>query len=88
MKKHNPFRIIAIAESLESQTRVETKEKRHPHHSMDYYTCFHHLVEEGNTRLYGKSGAFGIGKIQSKANEVEVEELLRDMDLKIEQYRG
>lgn len=54
---------------------------------MDYYTCFQYLQEEGDIKFLGKSGAFSIGKIQSRTNEQEAIELLRNMDLKIEQFK-
>ena len=36
----------------------------------------------------GKSGAFGLGKIQSRTNEQDATELLKNMDLKIDQFKN
>lgn len=87
MKKHNVLRVMAISESLESQTRMPTREKKIDTHSMDYYTCFQHLVEEGDLKFVGRSGAYGLGKIQSRTNEHEAAKLMKNMDLKMEQFK-
>lgn len=50
---------------------------------MDYYTCFQYLQEQGDLRFVGKSGAFGVGKLQSKTNEQEALDFMKEIGLKI-----
>lgn len=65
-----------------------TPEKRFATHSMDYYTCFQHLIEEKDIKLYGNSSyAYGLGKVLGKSSEKEVEDLFNEMNLTIQQFK-
>ena len=87
VKKHHPFRIIAIAESLESQTKPNNKERCLDCHSIDFYSCFQYLRNQGQLKFVGKSGGFGVGKLQSKTNEQDALDFMKETGLKMEQFK-
>lgn len=51
--RHNLNRIIAIADSLESQAKDNDKEKALEHHSLDFYAQFEHLRKINRIRITG-----------------------------------
>lgn len=44
-RRHNMFRIQGIADSIESQGKKNDKELLLETHSLDYYSCYEHLVQ-------------------------------------------
>jgi len=72
-RKINLFRVLAIADSLESQIIKEDEynQESSEFHSLDYKLCVQHLVRNEKMKIGGGSGAFGMGKVSSRVTKYE-----------------
>lgn len=70
-KKINLFRVLAIADSLESQIIREDEydQENTDFHSLDYKMCIQSLVRKDKMKVGASGGNFGLGKVNSRVSK-------------------
>lgn len=88
-KKINMFRVLAIADSLESAIVREDdtyKQESTEFHSLDYKMCIQHLVKREKLKVGSGGGAFGLGKLSSRVTKYEDLAFLKRNKLKRNEF--